>query len=68
MYVCLCKAVTDKQIRQAAQSGCNTMRCLNNELGVATQCGKCAKDARQILRDFRQEQAALNFDLAVPAL
>ncbi|NVJ68615.1 MAG: bacterioferritin-associated ferredoxin [Gammaproteobacteria bacterium] len=67
MYVCLCKAITDKQIRQAAESGCSTMRCLNKELGVATQCGKCAKDARQILRQVKHEQSAFNFDLAIPA-
>ncbi len=68
MYVCLCKAITDSQIRSAAENGCKTMRCLNKELGVATQCGKCAKDARQILKDVKHEQTALNFDLAVPAL
>ncbi len=67
MYVCLCKAVTDTQIRQAAESGCHTMRCLNKELGVATQCGKCAKDARQILKDVKQEKRSFNFDLAIPA-
>lgn len=48
MYVCLCKAVTDKQIRKAAEQGCS-MRCLINELGLATQCGKCAKYAKQII-------------------
>ncbi len=67
MYVCLCKAVTDSQIRQAAESGCSTMRCLNKELGVATQCGKCAKDARQILKTVKQERQSFDFDLAVPA-
>ncbi len=67
MYVCLCKAITDTQIRQAVETGCKTMRCLNKELGVATQCGKCAKDARQILKAHKQEQAAFNFDLAIPA-
>lgn len=30
------------------------MRCLN-KLGVATQCGKCARDAKQILRSTRAE-------------
>lgn len=54
MYVCLCKAVTDKQIQQAACEGACSMRCLN-KLGVATQCGKCAKHAKQILRATRAE-------------
>ena len=30
------------------------MRCLN-KLGVATQCGKCARHAKQILRSTRAE-------------
>lgn len=68
MYVCLCKAITDTQIRQAAENGCETMRGLNKELGVATQCGKCSKDARKILKDVKQQRSALNYDLAVPAV
>lgn len=67
MYVCLCKAITDTQIRQAAENGCESMRDLNKELGVATQCGKCGKDARQILKDVKQEKTAFNYDLAIPA-
>ncbi|GAA0202524.1 MULTISPECIES: (2Fe-2S)-binding protein [Kangiella] len=54
MYVCLCKAVTDKAIKKAACEGACSMRCLN-KMGVATQCGKCARDAKQILRATRAE-------------
>lgn len=49
MYVCLCHAVTDRQIRDAVESGCTSMRDLRNELGVATQCGRCACHARDVL-------------------
>ncbi|MFN4291217.1 MAG: bacterioferritin-associated ferredoxin [Permianibacter sp.] len=50
MYVCLCKAVTDHQIQQAVEDGACTMRDLALELGVATQCGKCGCDARELLK------------------
>ncbi len=50
MYVCLCKAVTDSQIREAVESGASSMRDLARELGVATQCGKCGCDARELLK------------------
>lgn len=50
MYVCLCKAVTDSQIREAVAQGAGSMKDLANELGVATQCGKCGCDARELLR------------------
>lgn len=56
MYVCLCKAVTDRQIRAAAEGGCNSMRDLQRELGVASCCGKCAPSAREILHDAIREQ------------
>ncbi|NQD37199.1 bacterioferritin-associated ferredoxin [Permianibacter sp. IMCC34836] len=50
MYVCLCKAVTDRQIREAVEQGASSMRDLARELGVATQCGKCGCDARELLK------------------
>lgn len=51
MYVCLCKAVTDKAIKQAIAEGEQTMRCLKNRLGVGSQCGKCVGQASQILHN-----------------
>ncbi len=51
MYVCLCHGVTDREIRQAAEKGVSSMRQLGQELGVGTQCGRCACTARQILRE-----------------
>lgn len=52
MYVCLCQGVTDGQIRKAASAGAaNCMRELQAHLGVASQCGKCAKCAHKILKE-----------------
>jgi bacterioferritin-associated ferredoxin len=50
MYVCLCHGVTDNDIRQVVRSeGVCTMRELSRQTGVATQCGKCGRCARQVL-------------------
>ncbi|NLR73843.1 MULTISPECIES: bacterioferritin-associated ferredoxin [Leeia] len=49
MYVCICKAVTDRQISQAVADGVSSMRELRMTLGVASCCGKCAPDARALL-------------------
>ncbi|ABM61659.1 bacterioferritin-associated ferredoxin [Halorhodospira halophila] len=49
MYVCICNAVTDRQIREAMASGCASMRELRARLGVAGCCGKCVPEARQLL-------------------
>ncbi|HEY9199326.1 MAG TPA: (2Fe-2S)-binding protein [Gammaproteobacteria bacterium] len=52
MYVCLCKGVTCNAIRSAVQDqGAVSLRDLSRELGVATQCGKCAHSARQVLNE-----------------
>ncbi|WP_333607186.1 bacterioferritin-associated ferredoxin [Arsukibacterium sp.] len=64
MYVCLCKAVTDKTIKQAIAQGQQSMRCLKNHLGVGSQCGKCVCQASQILHNELLSQGSANYDLA----
>ena len=55
MYVCICKGITDTRIRAAAAGGCETLRDLRAELGVGSQCAKCARQAREILREARAD-------------
>jgi len=54
MYVCICNAITDKQIRKAAESGVKDLWGLQRELGVASGCGSCKESASEILRETRQ--------------
>lgn len=51
MYVCICKAVTEKQIRRAAAKGVDNLYELREELGVSSGCGTCADLAESILDD-----------------
>ena len=51
MYVCLCKGVTDGQIRSEARAGACTLREVRNRLGVAAQCGRCVEEARHVLEE-----------------
>ena len=51
MYVCLCKGITDTQIRSAVEDGATSLRDVRNSLGVASQCGKCGILTREILRE-----------------
>lgn len=51
MYVCLCKGITDTQIRAAVQEGASSLREIHASLGVASQCGKCGIMARDIVRE-----------------
>ena len=52
MYICVCNAVTESEIRRCAQFGCN-LRDLRERLGVCNGCGKCKHAVKQILREER---------------
>lgn len=58
MYVCVCKAVTDRQIREAALGGARTLKDLRRDLGVTSDCGRCASCARDCLKEAHHQCAA----------
>ena len=52
MYICVCKAVSDRQIRRAVrEEGVVSLRDLTRELELGTCCGKCVPLAREVLAD-----------------
>ena len=53
MIVCVCRRISDHQIRKAAANGAHSLECLQFDLGVATQCGRCADCASRVLCDAR---------------
>ena len=53
MIVCVCRGVSDRQIRQAVAEGAHSLECLQVDLGVATQCGRCADCASRVLCEAR---------------
>ncbi len=50
MYVCVCNAVTDRQIRAAVHEGASSLKDLREELGVGVTCGTCLPCAGEVLR------------------
>jgi len=54
MYVCICNAITDKQIRRAAKNGVDNLYELRESLGVAAICGTCADQAQAILSEAKE--------------
>ena len=50
MYICICKAVTDGQIRTAISQGACTRKQLAQCLKVGRDCGKCNADLSQLIR------------------
>jgi bacterioferritin-associated ferredoxin len=57
MYVCICKGITDTQIRAAVEEGASSMRDVRKTLGVASQCGKCSILTREIVRESLNDLA-----------
>lgn len=51
MYVCVCRAVTEKQIESAVAGGARRLRDLRIELGVTEECGRCAQCAKACLHE-----------------
>jgi bacterioferritin-associated ferredoxin len=51
MYVCLCKGITDTQIKNAIYDGATTVGKLRKQLGVTGQCGKCSTMTKQIVEE-----------------
>jgi bacterioferritin-associated ferredoxin len=49
MYICICNAITEREIRGAVELGCSSVDDLRRDLGVASCCGKCLPDATKIV-------------------
>ncbi len=48
MYICICKAITDKQLEEAQKTS-KSLRDICRNLGLGTECGACIQDAMQCL-------------------
>lgn len=51
MYVCICNAVTDRQIQESVATGASSLTDLKDQLGVASCCGCCADLATSFLNN-----------------
>ena len=53
MFVCICNAVKESQIKQAIQEGHTSLEALQAQLEVATCCGGC----QPMIEDYLAEHA-----------
>jgi bacterioferritin-associated ferredoxin len=49
MFICICNAVTERQVQAAVAEGAHTLSDLQGQLGVAGCCGCCADTASEYL-------------------
>jgi bacterioferritin-associated ferredoxin len=52
MYVCVCHAITDRDIGAAVSRGCGSLKDLRRQLGLGSCCGRCNGCANQMLRQI----------------
>ena len=58
MYVCICQAITDRQIEKAVKDGAQTFYDLKDHIGVGSCCGSCQEDAEAIIARCAPSTAA----------
>jgi bacterioferritin-associated ferredoxin len=52
LYICICNAVTDRQVQECARAGIASIEELTMHTGVGTCCGRCRDTATQLLERF----------------
>ena len=66
MYICLCNAITDREIVQAAELGARSPEDLAQGLGVGLGCGRCTSCAKALL--FETVAKLTGSDKAMPEM
>ena len=61
MIICVCRRVNDKTIERCARAGLD-FDDIQMELGVATQCGKCECQARNIIAECCPSQLVAHLE------
>lgn len=51
MYVCLCRGITDQDIKDAVNNGAGSYREIRDLLDLGTCCGRCAPEARAVINE-----------------
>ncbi len=64
MYVCLCKAVSNRTIRRCVSEGARTVDEVGRRCGAGTVCGTCRPDIEAIVEAETREARAGEDQLA----
>jgi len=51
MFVCICKGITEQNVRDAVDSGSQNIKLLKEQLAVGSQCGTCVTHAKQLINE-----------------
>ncbi|MEZ4435836.1 MAG: (2Fe-2S)-binding protein [bacterium] len=53
MIVCICEGVSDRDVRDAARRGADSLATLQQQCGAGGDCGQCRPELRRMLRQHR---------------
>lgn len=57
MFVCICNGVTDRQIREAADAGCDSVSEMTMRTGAGASCGSCLGLVAELIDEARVRRA-----------
>ena len=60
MYICVCNAISERQLQEAIDGGARDLSALQADLGVASCCGQCAEIATEYLPGGRYAAPGLS--------
>lgn len=58
MYVCVCHAVSDRQIREVVDNGARSLFEVQCQLPVGSCCGRCQDTASQVVSEHLSARSA----------
>jgi bacterioferritin-associated ferredoxin len=58
MYICICNAVTEREVRECAGNGATCLDDLTRQLGVGAECGRCRECAMEVLEEMQSKAEA----------
>ena len=65
MFVCLCKAVTDHQIKDAVETGVSSFEDMQSHLAVSTVCGGCACEVKRVIEQKLKSELSSRVSMSV---
>ncbi|MBL6699674.1 MAG: (2Fe-2S)-binding protein [Luminiphilus sp.] len=66
MYICICKGVTERAIREQVFAGARSVDEVSRRTGCSTQCGKCLMRAERVVSEACSGVSAHNASYAAP--
>ena len=58
MYVCICRRVSDREVRQVVESGAQSVDAVGERCGAGTDCGSCHDEIADLICEHRAARSA----------